>query len=176
MIHKEQAKIIERGSFQYIRTIHPDIAFKESVLTFRKSPGFSINIKDIWSVSINLSVFIGDVLAVNIIDNQLYLTKNLGFQQAITALPIPVELVNVMKACGDEIRLKILKIFWNGQATTQSLAETLHLSPSAISLHLKQLKAASLVDCYKEGKFVRYYANPSAVNRIHNRLIDYFEK
>lgn len=75
-------------------------------------------------MSINLSVFIGDVLAVNIIDNQLYLTKNLGFQQAITALPIPVELVNVMKACGDEIRLKILKILWNGQATTQSLAET----------------------------------------------------
>lgn len=104
------------------------------------------------------------------------------FQSGICALSFSSPLPNsccspaARTGSGDEIRLKILKILWNGQATTQSLAETLHLSPSAISLHLKQLKAASLVDCYKEGKFVRYYANPSAVNRIHNRLIDYFEK
>lgn len=76
----------------------------------------------------------------------------------------------------DEIRLKILKILWNGQATTQSLAEILHLLPSAVSLHLKQLKEASLVNCYKEGKFVYYYANPSVINRMHNSLTSYFEK
>lgn len=175
-INKEYSKVAQKGAFQYVKEMHPNITFKDGFLTFQKEPDFSINIKNISEVSINLSVFIGSSLAVNIIGSKLYLTKNLGFQSAITASPVPTDLVNITKACSDETRLKMLKIFWNGQATTQSLSEILHLSPSAISLHIKQLKAANLIDSYKDGKFVYYYINASAIQGIHQILISYLKK
>lgn len=176
LINQEYAAIAERGVIQYIKNMHSNITCKDGKLIFQKNPDFSINVKEVNEINISLSLFIGSNLAVNIIENKLYLTKNLGFQSAVIAVPVPVDLINLMKALGDETRLKMLKVFWSGQATTQGLSEYLHLSPSAVSMHLKQLKAAKLVESRKEKKYVYYSLNPQTVNRLQHLLIGYLEE
>lgn len=174
-IHKEYAAVSERGAISYIQKMHPNIAYKEGKLIFQKNPDFFINVKEVREINISLSLFIGSNLAVNIIGNKLYLTKNLSFQSALITAPIPPDLISITKSLGDETRLKMLKVFWSGRATTQSLSEYLHLSPSAVSMHLKQLKRAKLVDCHKEKKYVYYYLNPQTVNRLQRLLMQYLE-
>lgn len=175
-INKEKSIISETGPIQYISKLHTKVFLKDGVLIFSKNPDFSINVKDIKEINITLSLFIGDEnLAVNIIDNNLYITKNLGFQAQLASQPVPEYLLNTAKALGDETRLTILKILNNGQSTTQELSKIIHLSASAVSLHLKQLKKAGLVDCYKENKFVYYYINSYNFSKIQNLLEKYID-
>lgn len=171
-ISKEKELISKHGEIQYIRKMHPKISLKDGTFIFSKEPDFSIAVNEIEEIYINLSLFIGDGLAVNIIDNKLYLTKNLGFQNAIATSPSP-ELMNGVKALSDESRLKIIKVLSNGQATTKDLSEILNLSASATSLHLKQLKSANLLDCRKENKFVYYFLNDNALAQLEKMLEDY---
>lgn len=174
-INKEKSVIAEHGPIQYITKMHPKVIMKDGILIFSKDPDFSISIKKIEEINITLSLFIGDNLAVNIIDNKLYLTKNLGFQAPVASMPIPENLVNTAKALGDETRLTILKILNNGKSTTQNLSKLLHLSASSVSLHLKQLKSADLIDSYKDNKFVYYYINSFQISKIQKLLDDYLE-
>jgi len=174
-ISKEKDLVSACGEISYIRNMHPKIRLQDGVFIFSKAPDFSIPVKAIREIHISLSSFIGDDLAVNIIHNKLYLTKNLGFQPAIAAEALPENLLECIKSLGDDSRLRIMKILSNGQATTKDLAKILHLSSSAVSLHLKQLKNANLVDCHKENKFVYYYALPAALKELEVQFKQYLE-
>lgn len=174
-IAKEKDLIAQKGEVQYIKNMHSKISLKDGSFIFSKDPDFSINIKSIKEIYINLSLFIGDNLAVNIIDNKLYLTKNLGFQSAIAGFDLPLELIDSLKALSDDSRLKIIKVLSNGQSTTKELASLLNLSESATSLHLKQLKAADIVETRKEKKYVYYYIKKGAIQKLELLLNDYLK-
>ena len=172
-VEKEKKELNHLGEIQYIRSMHSKITLNDGVFVFSKDPDFSIPVKSIQEIHFNLSLFIGSNLAVNIIHNKLYLTKNLGFQSAIASQPLQQDLLEGLKALSDDSRLKIMKILSNGQATTKDLAYILHLSPSATSLHLKQLKNANLVDCRKKEKYVYYFAKEDALTDLETRLEEY---
>lgn len=174
-IAKEQIKLQEMGTLDYIRSLHTDIEIQNGQIYFHKDPDFFINIGDVRTVSIHLSVFLGDTLGANIVGSKLFLTRTLSFQSWKATTPVPPELLDIFKACSDETRLKMLKIFWNGHGTTLGLSQILNLTPSTISLHLKQLKNAGLVESNKVNKYVYYSLNREKITSLEQILLNYFE-
>ena len=53
----------------------------------------------------------------------------------------------VFKALGDESRLAILRILFEGESYVELLASRLGLTSATVSFHLKKLEAAGLVSC-----------------------------
>ena len=53
----------------------------------------------------------------------------------------------IFKALGDESRLAILRILFEGESYVELLASRLGLTSATVSFHLKKLEAAGLVSC-----------------------------
>jgi DNA-binding transcriptional ArsR family regulator len=70
----------------------------------------------------------------------------------------PRGLVRLLKALGDETRLKILRLVTNEELYATEIAERLNLSKATVSHHIVLLRAAGLVDVLGERKTERYYA------------------
>ncbi len=69
----------------------------------------------------------------------------------------------VYKAMADEHRRKILTSLCRESLVAGELAQLVGLAPNALSFHLKWLKSAGLVSVVREGRFLRYRANPSSL-------------
>lgn len=83
-------------------------------------------------------------------DLVLRIADEIGSKQVID------NMVNLLRACADETRLKILIALSRADLSTQELSEILSLSPSAISHQLRLLKLSNLVDSTRVGKRVLY--------------------
>jgi DNA-binding transcriptional ArsR family regulator len=68
----------------------------------------------------------------------------------------PAELVDVLRALGDETRLRVLKAIAASPRTTQELAPIVGLTTTGLSKSLLRLADAGLVEGHREGKFVVY--------------------
>ncbi len=68
-------------------------------------------------------------------------------------------LADTFKALSDPLRRSILLMLKNGAITAGEIAETLEISPAALSYHLVQLKKADLLMEYKIKNFVFYKLN-----------------
>lgn len=75
-------------------------------------------------------------------------------------------LAESFKALSDPQRREVLLLLRNGRCTAGSLAEQLHISPSALSYHLKALKAADMVIEYKDKNYVYYELNISLFDEL----------
>jgi DNA-binding transcriptional ArsR family regulator len=76
-------------------------------------------------------------------------------REAVPELP-PSELVGVLRALGDETRLRVLKAIAASPRTTQELAPLVGLSMAGLSKSLLRLADAGLVRGRREGRFVVY--------------------
>ena len=70
----------------------------------------------------------------------------------------------VLRALGDETRLKILSFLFNGEFSVSDISEGVGVEYSQISHHLSVLRNAGLVSDSKEGKFVIYKLHPVFYN------------
>ena len=75
-------------------------------------------------------------------------------------------LAESFKALSDPQRREVLLLLRNDRCTAGSLAEQLHISPSALSYHLKALKAADMVIEYKDKNYVYYELNTSLFDEL----------
>ena len=66
------------------------------------------------------------------------------------------DLAQLFSILGDMTRLRILLLIRNSELSVQSLAETLKMTHSAISHHLRLLRFHHLVRARKEGRNVYY--------------------
>lgn len=66
------------------------------------------------------------------------------------------DLAELFKVFGDSTRLRILFVLFEAQVCVCDLAQTLHMTQSAISHQLKLLKQNHLVKSRREGKSVFY--------------------
>lgn len=64
--------------------------------------------------------------------------------------------LTIIKAMGDENRLRILMALRGKELCVCTLTELLDLAPSTTSKHLSILKQARLIESVKDGKFVYY--------------------
>ncbi len=74
-----------------------------------------------------------------------------------------LELVQMIKALGDDSRLRILNILRLGPLCVCEIEEILEMSQSNVSRHLNKLMNAKIVTFYKEAKFVYYELNQETI-------------
>ena len=67
-------------------------------------------------------------------------------------------------------RIEIIERLKCGSTTVNALAEMLGITPSAVSQHLRVLKAAGLVTNEREGYFIRYSLNEETLEACRKRL------
>lgn len=66
---------------------------------------------------------------------------------------------NLFKVLADGQRRDILIMLKNGRMSAGEIAESLNVTPAALSYHLKQLKGADLIMEYRHKNFVYYEIN-----------------
>jgi ArsR family transcriptional regulator, arsenate/arsenite/antimonite-responsive transcriptional repressor len=70
-----------------------------------------------------------------------------------------MELIQMIKALGDESRIKILNILRYCPLCVCEIEEILNMTQSNVSRHLNKLTNAKIVTYYKEAKYVYYKLN-----------------
>jgi ArsR family transcriptional regulator len=84
---------------------------------------------------------------------------------------------NISKALGDETRLRIFEaITAKDNLTCRDLAILQGVTPATISHHLRILKQAKLIECRKEGQFVRSRVIVETIAAYTDTLVARFEK
>ena len=96
-------------------------------------------------------------------------TSQLTRLDDITAQHI-AELFSIL---GDTSRVKIIAALLDGPMNVQSLAETVGISPSAISHHMRGLRQMHLVRAQKQGRQVFYSIDDQHVEELFQRGIDH---
>jgi DNA-binding transcriptional ArsR family regulator len=67
-------------------------------------------------------------------------------------------------------RIEIIEHLKKGSMNVNSLADSLRISSSAVSQHLRVLKAAGLVSDERKGYFIYYSLNRGALEKSRQRL------
>lgn len=171
---REEIRIQDENYIEYIKSLHSDLVVTDDEIIFRKDPPYSVLIRKIKKLVIILSVFTTPHLSGNIVGDTLDISKNLNFHSVKVSEELPPELHSVLYACSDTTRLKIIKILWNSDATTTDIADVLELSPSTVSIHLKVLRDANLVETNKIKKYVHYSLKKEPFLNLQERMNGYF--
>ena len=74
---------------------------------------------------------------------------------------------------GDTSRVKIIAALLNGPMNVQSLADTVGITPSAISHHMRSLRQMQLVRSLKQGRQVFYSLDDEHVEELFLRGMDH---
>ena len=84
-------------------------------------------------------------------------------------------LAKALKACGDELRLEILRVLSNNSFSVLELCEIFNMKQPGMSHHLKTLATAELVSTRKEGNSVFYRRHPiNSANQSANLFASIF--
>ena len=73
---------------------------------------------------------------------------------------------NIFKALNDSTRREILELLKEKEMTAGEIAEQFNMSWPSISHHLDLLKQAKLVEAEKEGQYIYYSLNTTALDEI----------
>ncbi len=97
--------------------------------------------------------------------------------QKATNPPLPDrDMLRVLKALADDVRLQALRLIVEKPRSTQELAPLLGLSETALSKHLRLLAEAGLLRAQRSGYYVLYYPVPEQLNSLVKGLNLYLEK
>lgn len=81
------------------------------------------------------------------------------------------EFMNVMKALGDESRVRILCALEDRELCVCQIIEMLGLAPSTVSKHLAILRQARLLDDRKDGRWM-YYRRPDRPGKLVGKILN----
>jgi DNA-binding transcriptional ArsR family regulator len=88
----------------------------------------------------------------------------------------PAELLRILRALGDDTRLRILKLIAERPRTTQELGPLVGLSTAGLSKSLRRLAEAGLVVPRREGYYVVYSLDPARVAMVAPALSAFLEE
>jgi len=86
------------------------------------------------------------------------------------------DMANFLRMIGEENRLKILCLLKDREKCVCEIVESLNLSQSLVSAHLKALKDMGIVENRKEWKNVYYFVNKKTFKRYSSLLSDFLKK
>lgn len=85
----------------------------------------------------------------------------------------PTDLVNVLRACGDDVRLRALRRIAERPRSTQELAPLVGITEAAMSKHLRQLVDAGVLESHRDGRYVLYHLRPDRLEPLTESLLAY---
>ncbi|WUW22458.1 helix-turn-helix domain-containing protein [Streptomyces sp. NBC_01463] len=86
--------------------------------------------------------------------------------------PVSLETVTLrLAALAHPVRLRLLRTLARGPHTTRELAHTWGLSPPEVSRHLAALRRAGLLTAQRDGRYVRYTLDLSALTELGTDLL-----
>ena len=85
------------------------------------------------------------------------------------------ETLAITKALADKNRLRILMMVKNREACVCQITEVIGNAPSTVSKHLSILKAAGLLDSYKQGRWIYYHRPEQPSTAVKMALSFVFE-
>ena len=68
-------------------------------------------------------------------------------------------MIKIFKALGDETRLRILALVWDGDMCVCEIEKSLNLTQSNASRHLTALKGAGILSSFKKAQWTYYQIN-----------------
>jgi DNA-binding transcriptional ArsR family regulator len=80
------------------------------------------------------------------------------------------EVAELFKLLSVDKRIEIIELLKKGDMNVNALAEKLRITQSAVSQHLRMLRAAGLVINKKKGYWVHYSLNREALEKCRQRL------
>lgn len=83
-----------------------------------------------------------------------------------------VKTASIFKAFSVPIRLEILNLLKNGEECACVLLETLHLTQSGLSYHMKILVESGIVTARQEGKWVYYTISEQGRQKIIQTFLE----
>ena len=83
--------------------------------------------------------------------------------------------MDVFKAIADVTRREILCMLSVQDMNAGEIAEHFHMSKPAISKHLDILKAHDLISCEKQGQFLIYSINTTAMQNVYVKIAELFD-
>jgi DNA-binding transcriptional ArsR family regulator len=87
----------------------------------------------------------------------------------------PAELLRMLRALGDDTRLRILKLIAERPRTTQELGPLVGLSTAGLSKSLRRLAEAGLVAPRREGYYVVYSLDPARIAALSPAIEGFLE-
>lgn len=175
IIAHEEMKLEHTTLSEYLSQFHSQLKLEDGMLIFDKTPKLQASLAQIEALTITPTIFGDSHLHGTIYGSRVNINLNLNYRALQISKAIPESYFQILRAISDESRFKILKVLWNGDATTKEISDILRLSPSTISLHLKQLKDADLVTSRKIKKFVYYQLKREQLLTIQDQLINYLK-
>lgn len=80
------------------------------------------------------------------------------------------EAAELFKILSVDKRIEIIELLKKNTMNVNALAKKIGITQSAISQHLRVLKAAGLVKDEREGYWIHYSLNPSVLEKCRQRL------
>ncbi|MBU5308110.1 metalloregulator ArsR/SmtB family transcription factor [Clostridioides mangenotii] len=78
-----------------------------------------------------------------------------------------MEIIQILKALSDETRIRILNILRDGALCVCEIEAILEIIQSNASRHLSKLTNVSLVESYKDAKFIYYKLDEDTLNQFN---------
>lgn len=175
VIKRGRALIERYGPINYICSLHDDMVVEDGVLRFNKEIALSIPLKDVREVVITPSVFAYPHLYGNVFQGKVYIALNMNYNGVKINESVPVDTLELLRILSDETRFRIIKALWTADATTSELAELLTISKTTVSLHLKQMKDAGLLEMKKTNQYAYYRLVKEPFYTIQKKLMDSLE-
>ena len=172
VIKRGMSQIERQGPVNYICSLHERLYTKNGTLVFDNESNLSIKISEIKEIVITPSVFAHPHLYGNIFKGKVNVALNMNYNAVKINKAVPVQALELMHILSDETRFRIIKVLWKTAATTSELSELLTLSNATVSLHLKLMKSADLVEIERENKFSYYKLKKDRFYTIQKTLLD----
>jgi DNA-binding transcriptional ArsR family regulator len=95
-------------------------------------------------------------------------------EQARPRVP-PADLVRILRACGDDVRLRALRWIAERPRSTQELAPLIGITEPALSKHLRQLADAGVLEPRRDGRYVLYHLRRDQLEMLADSLLAFLE-
>lgn len=169
---RKDIEFARENVFKYISSIHERIEITENEIKFHKNKIYSYDLAKLKNIRIRPSTFMSPHLLIGTGEDEVYLTRliNIGNKKDLA----PSDLIYLLKALGDETRLRIVREIKKSPHSTQNLSKILGLTEACISKHLKILYESELLYKKREGNYIYYYLNLDTIDYIPYKIYEYF--
>jgi DNA-binding transcriptional ArsR family regulator len=87
----------------------------------------------------------------------------------------PADLVRILRACGEDVRLRALRWIAERPRSTQELAPLVGITEPALSKHLRQLSDAGVLEPRRDGRYVLYHLRRDRLERLSDGLLAFLD-